>query len=77
MLKNVTATAIASAESFLELSNRFKLGSLQTEQQAPETLHLAENSKGNIILAWNQIKSLDKKTIDVLLSKIPELTSMY
>ncbi|EAR90987.1 SIS domain protein (macronuclear) [Tetrahymena thermophila SB210] len=77
MLKNISQQAKSQAAEFLALGDQFRLGDLPTEQQAPETINLAENSKDNLPKAVEQVKKLDIITLNTLTSKVVELEAMY
>lgn len=68
---------VETADYFLEIAHRFKLGCLLTEQQNPLTIGLAEIAQSDLPKAISIIKELDITTINILLTKIDQLELMY
>ena len=66
-----------TADDFLKISHKFKLGCLLTEQQCPHTLNLSHLAHNDLAQAIDKIKFLDANTIKTLRQKIPALSEMY
>ena len=62
-----------TAEDFLKIADKFKLGCLQTEQQNPKTIGLSDLAKNDLPKAISIIKELDIDLVEILKTKIPEL----
>ena len=62
-----------TAEDFLKIADKFKLGCLQTEQQNPKTIGLSDFAKNDLSKAISIIKELDIDLVEILKTKIPEL----
>lgn len=61
------------AESFLSIASQFKLGSLITESQHPDTKNLSYQTTNDLPAAISSLKNLDNYTLSVLYSKVKEI----
>lgn len=62
-----------TAEDFLKIAGKFKLGCLLTEQQNPLTVGLSQLAKDDLNAAINLIKRLDHDTMTILKGLLPQL----
>ena len=63
-------------EEFLQIAPQFKLGTLTTETQHPDTLELSIFARQNLPRAMTILKEIDLKTLSVLKSKLEEIYDM-
>ena len=61
------------AEIFLAIASQFKLGSLITESQHPDTKNLSYQATNDLPAAISSLKNLDNTTLSILYSKIKEI----
>ena len=66
-----------TADDFLKIADKFKLGCLLTEQQNPKTDNLSEYAKTDLPKAISIIKGLDIDLVHILKGKLPELEALY
>lgn len=67
LLKGVSEDAKKQASDFLKIAPNFMLGILPTEQPAPETIGMSEQSQKDLNAAIGMLRTLDLKTIRILL----------
>jgi N-acetylmuramic acid 6-phosphate etherase len=69
----MSAESKDKAEKFLAIASQFKLGSLVTEASHPMTRDLSYLAADNLPGAIEVLFDLDRHTIDVMVSKFPEI----
>jgi len=72
----MTKESNIKAESFLAIASQYKLGSLVTESSHPDTKNLSFLAVNDLHAAISALKKLDTKTLEVLYSKVNEISTL-
>jgi N-acetylmuramic acid 6-phosphate etherase len=76
ILIHMTKESKLKAESFLEISSQYKLGSLLTESSHPDTRNLSYLAVNDLSRAISVLKELDKNTLTVLHTKVNAICAL-
>ena len=76
-MKNSGQEFQQECEKFLEVSDQFRLGLLETERQHPSTLNLAINTQNNLDAAIEQLNDVDIVALEKLKNHLGKITPLF